>query len=122
MLTIYHYPKCSTCKKALAFLKERGTPFEAIDLVATPPTAATLRDLHQRSGLTLNKLFNTSGESYRAGKLGDKLPAMTEAQAFAALAADGKLIKRPLIDTGKEVIVGFTDAARDALTTALGKR
>ncbi|MEO8876421.1 MAG: Spx/MgsR family RNA polymerase-binding regulatory protein, partial [Polyangiaceae bacterium] len=105
MLTIYHYPNCSTCKKAIAFLKERGTPFKAIDLVATPPAAAILSDLHQRSGLTLNKLFNTSGASYHAGKFGDKLPTMSEAQAVAALAADGKLIKRPIIDTGKEVIV-----------------
>ena len=36
---------------------------------------------------------------------------MSEAQALAALAADGKLIKRPLIDTGAAVLVGFDEAA-----------
>jgi len=119
MLRIYHYPKCSTCKKALTFLKDQGSALEAIDLVATPPSAAVLKDLHTRSGLPLAKLFNTSGESYRAGNFGDKLPGMTEAQALAALANDGKLIKRPIIDTGQRVIVGFTEAARAQLASVL---
>lgn len=119
MLTVYQYPKCSTCIKALTYLKERGAAFDAVDLVARPPSTATLRDLHHRSGLPLAKFFNTSGESYRSGGFSERLPQMTEAQAFAALAADGKLIKRPIIDTGTIVIVGFTEAARTALAAAL---
>jgi arsenate reductase len=119
MITVYHYPKCSTCRKARAFLDDKGTPYDAIDLVAHPPTLAQLRGLHLRSQLPIAKLFNTSGESYRAGNFADKLPRMTHDEALSALAADGKLIKRPLIDTGKNVIVGFTDAARDALARDL---
>lgn len=115
MLTVYHYPKCSTCKKALAFLDQRGLKYHAIDLVAHPPSAAVLRDLQARSGLPIAKLFNTSGESYRSGGFSEKLPKMSEAQAFSVLAADGKLIKRPLIDTGTQVIIGFNDEARAAL-------
>ena len=44
---------------------------------------------------------------------------MTEAQALAALAGDGKLIKRPIVDTGEVVLVGFDEAA---YTAKLGKR
>ena len=119
MLTIYHYPRCSTCKQALAFLDARGAPYNAIDVVAQPPTLEQLRTLHQRSQLPIAKLFNTSGESYRRGGFAQKLPKQSEAQALAALAADGKLIKRPLIDTGKSVIVGFSPAAQAALAEAL---
>jgi arsenate reductase len=35
---------------------------------------------------------------------------MTDAQALAALAADGKLVKRPILDTGTSVVVGFDEA------------
>lgn len=119
MLTIYQYPKCSTCQKALAFLMANDATYESIDIVLHPPTLAQLRTLHHRSGLPIAKLFNTSGESYRKGGFSEKLPTFSLDQALAALAADGKLIKRPLIDTGKTVIVGFTDAVRDALAREL---
>jgi arsenate reductase (glutaredoxin) len=109
--TVYQYPKCSTCRKALKWLDQQGVSYEKTDLVATPPSLATLRDLHRRSGLPVAKLFNTSGESYRSGNFKAKLATMSEAEALAALAKDGKLIKRPIVDTGKAVLVGFDEAA-----------
>ena len=106
---VYHSPKCSTCRKALKWLDERGVAYEAIDLVVKPPSAKVLKDLHQRSQKPLAKLFNTSGESYRGGNFKEKLKTMSDAEAFAALAADGKLIKRPLIDDGHHVLIGFDE-------------
>jgi arsenate reductase len=69
-------------------------------------------------------LFNVSGESYRKGGFKDRLPGMTNAQKLAALAADGKLIKRPLlvIETkGAEaaVLVGFKEEVWDATFAGL---
>lgn len=109
-VTIWQYPKCSTCRKALKWLGERGVIADARDIVVTPPPLATLRDLFRRSGLPIARFFNTSGESYRAGGFKDRLKTMSEAQALAALAADGKLIKRPLVDAGGTVLVGFDEA------------
>jgi arsenate reductase len=106
---VYHYPNCSTCRRALKWLDARGVAYDAVDIVAAPPKTAELqRGL--KSGLPLKKLFNTSGLSYRAGGWGEKLGAVTEAQALAALAADGKLIKRPFVLTGERVLVGFDEA------------
>jgi arsenate reductase (glutaredoxin) len=107
---VFQYPKCSTCRKALKWLDGRGVAYEKTDLVAIPPSLATLRDLHRRSGLPIAKLFNTSGESYRRGNFKDRLGSLSDAEALAALAADGKLVKRPIVDTGTEVLVGFDEA------------
>jgi arsenate reductase len=71
--------------------------------------ADQLRTLWQRSGLPLKKLFNTAGQSYRNGGFKDRLPKLSESEALDALAADGKLIKRPLFDAGKHVFVGFRE-------------
>ena len=111
MIRLYQYPKCSTCRKAVKWLEQKGVPFEAADLVAQPLPAAKLEDLHARSGLPLARFFNTSGESYRAGGFKDRLKTMTDAEALQALAADGKLVKRPILDTGSAVLVGFDEAA-----------
>jgi arsenate reductase len=114
--TLYHYPKCGTCRKAAAWLKSAGHAPKLHDLVADPPDAATLRDLWGRSGQPLRKLFNTSGESYRNGGFKDRLATMSDADALAALAADGKLIKRPILDLGSAVLIGFREADWQAAT------
>src|ERR1700761_6188957 len=104
---VYQYPKCSTCRKALAWLDAHHVAYSKSDLVAAPIDRATLEGLHERSGLPLARFFNTSGESYRAGGFKDRLPSMTAREAFGALAKDGKLVKRPIIDAGRVVLVGF---------------
>ena len=110
-ITVWQYPKCSTCRKALKWLDAHGVRYDAPDIVVAPPPVARLRELFKRSGLPIARFFNTSGESYRAGGFKDRLPAMSEAEALAALAADGKLIKRPLVDAGTKVLVGFDEKA-----------
>ncbi len=106
-MRLFHYPGCSTCRRASKLLAELGVAVEAIDLVATPPSVDTLRDLHARSGLPLKRLFNVSGRSYRGGGLKDRLPSMSVDAQLEALAADGKLIKRPILDAEAAVLVGF---------------
>ena len=108
-ITVYQYPKCSTCRNALKWLDAHGVRHDSVDIVTHPPSAATLKHLHARSGLPLARFVNTSGESYRAGGFKEKLKTMSDAQAYAALAADGKLIKRPLVDAGATVLVGFNE-------------
>ncbi len=110
-MKIYQYPKCSTCRKALRWLGEHKVQVEARDLVAEPLSERMLADLLKRSGLPIAKFFNTSGVSYREGGFSEKLKTMSEAQALKALAADGKLVKRPILDDGKHVVVGFDEAA-----------
>ncbi len=105
----YAYSKCSTCRKALAFLKERGRAVEVVDIVLSPPTKAELQRIQKLAQVPVRKLFNTSGQSYRDGRFGERLPSMTDAQAFEALAADGKLIKRPLVVASDFALVGFDE-------------
>lgn len=109
MVTVYHYPACSTCKKALKWLDAHGVAHERVHIVDSPPTAAVLRKALKRSGLPITKLFNTSGVSYREGGFKDRLPGMSEDEALAALAADGKLVKRPLLLGDGFALVGFRE-------------
>lgn len=111
---VYQYPKCSTCRKALKWLDAHQVKYEKSDLVLDPIPLVKLKDLHKRSGLPVARFFNTSGESYRSGDLKNRLPKLSDAEALAALAKDGKLVKRPIVDTGKVVLVGFDERAYGA--------
>ncbi len=117
---ILSYDGCSTCRKARAFLAGAKVDVDVRPIVDQPPTTAELKAWIPASGLPLKRWFNTSGQSYRAlGK--DAVQAMTEPEAHEALAADGKLVKRPVLvlDGGTRVLVGFDEAAWKAeLATA----
>jgi len=113
-ITVYQYPKCGTSRKALAWLDGQGIEYKSINLVEKPPSKAKLKDLWKRSGEPIRKLFNTSGESYRSGGFKEKLATMSESDALVALAADGKLIKRPIVDLGDKVLIGFKQEAYES--------
>ena len=109
-MTFLCYPKCTTCKKAQAWLTEQGVSFEIRDIKLNNPSAEELKLWHSRSGLPLKKFFNTSGLQYKALQLKDKLPTMTEDEMFDLLASDGMLVKRPMLITDDNVLVGFKEA------------
>ncbi|MGI6108442.1 MAG: arsenate reductase family protein [Eubacteriaceae bacterium] len=115
-VTVYCYPKCSTCRKAVGFLDDHDISYHYIDIVKDPPSAETLTACIEKSGLPDRRFFNTSGMRYRELGLKDKLGTMEPAEKTALLASDGMLIKRPLLITGDTVIPGFKEAAwRSAL-------
>ena len=101
------YPKCTTCRKAKAWLEEQNISFTLRDIKEENPTEEELQSWWQRSGLPLRKFFNTSGLQYKALGLKDKLPTMTEAEQIALLSTDGMLVKRPLLVGEDFVRVGF---------------
>ncbi|MFK7989934.1 MAG: arsenate reductase family protein [Sandaracinaceae bacterium] len=108
---VFHYPKCSTCRKALKWLDAQGIEVDAVDIVDKPPSKTALKRYHKTSGLPVRRFFNTSGQSYRNGGFKAKLETMSDAEKFEALAADGKLIKRPLVVGDDFVLVGFKEDA-----------
>ena len=101
------YPKCTTCKKAQAWLDAQDTAYDLRDIKQENPSEEELRTWWKASGLPLKKFFNTSGIQYRALELKDKLPDMTEEEQLQLLATDGMLVKRPLVVTDTAVLTGF---------------
>jgi arsenate reductase len=105
-IKVYHYPKCSTCKRALAFLREYGVAFEAVDISESPPTRKELVEMVARMG-GVRPLFNTSGQKYREGRFSERLATMSEDEAVEALSKDGMLVKRPFVLAKDHGLVGF---------------
>ena len=105
-----HYPKCTTCKKAEKWLKEKGVDYEARDIKKENPSYEELKQWHEASGLDIKKFFNTSGMIYREMNLKDRLPSMSLEEKLTLLATDGMLVKRPILVAGDRVLVGFKEA------------
>lgn len=108
------YTRCSTCKKAQKWLDDNGIEYTYREIKEDNPTEKELRTWHKKSGLPLKRFFNTSGMQYKALNLKDKLPGMSEDEQYALLAADGMLVKRPLLITDNTVLTGFKEAEYEA--------
>ena len=107
---VLSYAGCSTCKRALKWLAERGIDADVRAIVDAPPTAAELAQWIPRSERPVRKWLNTSGQSYRAlGKA--TIDAASDDDLVTMLTKDGKLVKRPVLVTAKGVLVGFDEAA-----------
>lgn len=116
------YPRCSTCKKAKRWLDERGISYADRNIVEANPSAEELASWRAQSQLPLRRLFNTSGTKYRELGLKAQLDAgMSDEDAYALLATDGMLVKRPVLvvrldDGTGTALFGFREPAwREAL-------
>ena len=107
---IYGIRNCDTMKKAFAWLDANGVDYEFVDYKKPGVAEAHLPDWNRRAGW--KTLLNTRGLTWR--KLAeDERADVDEAKALALMARHPALIKRPVLDTGRTLLVGF-DADRYA--------
>lgn len=106
-MTIYTLKTCDSCRKATKWLRANEFTFEEIPLRENPPSVPELeRALADLDG-DHRKLFNTSGVDYRALNMKEKLPALSVEEALNLLAANGNLVKRPLLIAENTTKTGF---------------
>lgn len=91
--TIYHNPRCSKSRAALAILQDAGADIVVVEYLKAPPTAAELARLYARAGLTP-----------RDGLRPDA-PTLADDAILSAMVADPTIIERPLVETDKGVVL-----------------
>lgn len=108
-MKVYTYKGCSTCKKATRWLDDQGVAYEELPIRETPPTVEELKSMLAHQKGELKKLFNVSGGDYRAMNLKERLPHLSEAEAFELLTTHGNLVKRPFLLGESVGLVGFKE-------------
>lgn len=98
-LTFLWYPRCSTCRRAKAWLDERNVSYNLRDIVLDHPTYTELLAWTSACPNTpLKRFCNTSGIMYRELAIKARLDAgMSEDELVCLMAEHGKLVKRPIL-------------------------
>jgi arsenate reductase len=109
MLKFICYPKCTTCQRAKKWLDDNKVEYEFRDIKLEKPTYEELKEWYETSGLSLKKLFNTSGLLYKSLNLKNKLPGMSDEEMLRLLSTDGMLVKRPVLVGENIVLFGFKE-------------
>ena len=112
MTTLYGIKNCDTMKKARAWLDSRGIAYEFHDYKVAGIECARLERWCKRVGW--ETLLNRAGTTFR------KLPEaakqdLNEARAIALMLEQPSMIKRPVLERGKTLLVGFDPEKYSAL-------
>ena len=103
-LTLYHNPRCSKSRRALALLRERGIQPEIVQYMQSAPAPARLRELLGLLDLRPRDLMRKGERSYAALGLDD--PGLSDAELIQALHEHPELIERPIAVRGRRARLG----------------
>ncbi len=110
--TLYGIRNCDTMKKARAWLDEHGVEFAFHDYKAEGIDPVKLRDWIDSVGWEI--LLNRAGTTFR--KLPDaKKKDIDERRAIALMLEQPSMIKRPVLERGRKLLVGFSPEKYSAL-------
>ena len=116
MTTLYGIKNCDTMKKARAWLDQHGVAYDFHDYKVAGVDRAHLERWSQQVGWEL--LLNRAGTTFRKLSDADK-EGIDKPKAFQLMLAQPALIKRPVLEIGNDVVVGFKP---DLYTSATRKR
>ncbi len=102
-LTIYHNPRCSKSRAALAILQAHEVPLRIIEYLKAPPTRAELAALRTKLGRSPSEWIRQGEPEYKQARLS---ASSTEEQLLDAMAKHPILIERPIVVRGARAIVG----------------
>ncbi|MFD1033239.1 arsenate reductase (glutaredoxin) [Sphingomonas hankookensis] len=97
--TIYHNPRCSKSRAALALLTEAGDDVRIVEYLKTPPTRDDLAALLDRARLTPREALRANEPEAKS------LKDATDAQILDAMAQHPILIERPIVETEKGIVI-----------------
>lgn len=103
-IEIWHNPRCSKSRQALALLQERGMNPRVVKYLEDPPTVARLEEVLRALGMEPRELMRKKEKPYAELGLGD--PGRTRAELVRAMAEHPILIERPVIVRGRRAVVG----------------
>lgn len=103
-LTLYHNPRCSKSRSALELLEARGLNPTVIRYLETPPSAAELKKILARLGISPRQLLRSGEDEYKTLNLAD--PALTDEAIIDAMVAHPRLIERPILVAGNAAVIG----------------
>lgn len=102
-IVIYHNPRCSKSRAALALLRERGIEPRVIEYLQTAPSREELRVLVHKLGIPAEQLVRKGEDAFKSQYAGRP---MSEAQWIDAMATHPILIERPVVIRGDRAVIG----------------
>jgi arsenate reductase len=99
VLTVYEKPTCTTCRKLLKLLTDRGIEFERVNYMVEPLSSSQLRELLAKAGLRPREVIRMKEPGARGLQLED------DEAVLSALEARPELLQRPIVERGERAVL-----------------
>ncbi len=102
--TIYHNPRCSKSREALAMLKEKQYEIEIVEYLKTPLDEQAIKQLLEEMNLSPRQLLRNNEAVYKELNLADQ--NVSDKELILAMVNNPRLINRPIVTTSKGTRLG----------------
>src|SRR5690625_6238311 len=109
-MTLYHNPRCSKSRQALALLQERGVEPDVVRYLENPLTAEALQTLLQQLDMGPRELLRTGEKIYKELNLREE--GLSEQALINAIAEHPILMERPVLVSGNRAVIGDRKSTR----------
>lgn len=113
MITAYLYNSCTSCRKAKDVLESEGAQFEVREYFKQKVTRAELDNLLASTGLTVADILSVRSTPYKQGNLAEK--NLNDSEILDMMVDEPRLIKRPILVSGSETVLGYNEDKIKAL-------
>lgn len=113
MITAYLYTSCTSCRKAKDVLENEHAQFEVREYFKQKVTRSELDNLLTTTGLTVADILSVRSTPYKQGNLAEK--NLSDDEILDMMVEEPRLIKRPILVSGSDSVVGFNEAKIKAL-------
>lgn len=115
MITAYLYRSCSSCRNAENLLISEGADFEIREFFKQRFTVAELKDLLKTTGLSVSDILSVRSTPYK--EMGLATRNLSEEAILQLMTEEPRLIRRPLLVSGSEAVIGYNQSAIRELIT-----
>ena len=103
-VTIYHNPRCSKSRETLALIQQQGLQPKIIEYLKTPPSHQQLDSILRGLEIEPRGLMRTGESEYAELELSN--PSLSRDQLIAIMIEHPKLIERPIVVAGDQIVIG----------------
>jgi len=102
-IIVYEKPTCTTCRKTVKLLIEKGYDFDRINYYVKPFTKNKLKTLLKKMRLQPSELLRKNESAYKELDMKNKI--YTESELLEKMIANHDLVQRPIVEIGDKAVL-----------------
>ncbi|GJQ61255.1 MAG: arsenate reductase (glutaredoxin) [Melioribacteraceae bacterium] len=102
-IIVYEKPTCTTCKKTVALLEEKGVEFDKINYYIEPLTKSKIEELLALTGIPAKDLLRSRAKEYKEFDL--KNGVKSDSEIIDLMVQYPDLVQRPIVVKGKKAVL-----------------
>ena len=107
MVTLYTSPRCTSCRKARAWLKEHGIPFTERNIFSEPLSMDEVKNILRMTENGTEDIISKRSKAYQS--LNINLDEMSMTELYDLIRKNPGLLRRPIIMDDKRLQIGYNE-------------